>query len=96
MLDRLDAPSVAIDSGTVHIRERLIVSPATGRFRALPPETVTAEGEWVEVGQRLAEVHNGPEILPVISNFRGWLMGMLALDGQPVNTGEALFWVWNA
>lgn len=91
----IDAP-VAINDGAFGIRERLIVAPATGRFRALPPETITTEGEWVEVGQRLAEIHNGPQVVPVTSRFRGWLMGMLAMDGQPIRSGEALFWVWNA
>lgn len=84
------------DDGAIGIRERLIVAPTTGRFRALPPETITTEGEWVEVGQHLAEIQNGAEVVAVVSNFRGWLMGMLAMDGQPVTTGEALFWVWNA
>jgi biotin carboxyl carrier protein len=77
------------------MRERLVVSPSAGRFVPLPPETFTAEGEWVEPGQALAEVHIGGSKVPVRSDFRGWVMGMLALPGQPVHEGEALFWVWN-
>jgi multidrug resistance efflux pump len=29
----------------------------------------------------------------VRSPWRGWVMGMLALDNQPVKRGEALFWI---
>lgn len=75
------------------ITERVIVSPCSGRFRPLPPEVFTSEGEWVEDGQPVAEIISGTEVQTVHSNCRGWMMGMLALDGQPVRSGEALFWV---
>ena len=75
------------------ISERVIVSPRAGRFRPLPPELFTSEGEWVEVGQAVAEVASGEDVVTVNSSCRGWMMGMLALDGQPVRAGEALFWV---
>lgn len=75
------------------IRERVVPSPATGRFVPLPPETFTTEGEWVEPGQALGEVHNNSDVTPVRSAFRGWVMGSLALPGQPVHEGEALFWI---
>lgn len=77
-------------------RERLIVAPASGRFHPLPAETFTSEGEWVEPGQVLAEVKAGGRALPVVSAFRGWVMGMLGLPGQPVHQGEALFWIREA
>jgi biotin carboxyl carrier protein len=75
------------------IRERVVVSPSSGRFVPRPPEVFTTEGEWVEPGQALAEVHTGSERVPVESGFRGWVMGMLALPGQPVHEGDALFWI---
>lgn len=73
--------------------ERVIVSPCAGRFRPLSPEIFTSEGEWVEVGQAVAEVVSGNQAVTVSSSCRGWMMGMLALEGQPVRAGEALFWV---
>lgn len=76
-----------------HIRERVIVAPRTGRFRPLPPEVFTTEGEWVEPGQAIAEIAVGDDNVTVTSPFSGWMMGMLALPGQPVHAGEALFWV---
>jgi len=73
----------------------LIVAPCAGRFAPLPAETFTSEGEWVEPGQAVATIRcNGGEVA-VISSFRGWMMGMLALEGEPVHQGEALFWLWS-
>ena len=76
-----------------HMRERVIVAPCSGRFRPLPPEVFTTEGEWVEPGQAIAEITSGSANVTVTSAFRGWMMGMLALPGQPVHEGQALFWV---
>ncbi len=73
--------------------ERVVVAPCSGRFTPLPPETFTCEGEWVEPGQVVGEVRNGNGRVEVRSPFRGWMMGMLALSGQPVHEGEALFWI---
>ena len=78
---------------TTSIQERVVVAPCGGRFHSLPAEVFTSEGEWVEPGAMLAEVVSGGKKMPVRSPFRGWVMGMLALDGQPVRPGEALFWI---
>ena len=75
------------------IAERLVVAPCSGRFVPLPPETFTCEGEWVEPGQALAHVTTNTAPQPVVSGFRGWVMGMLAVPGQPVAAGDALFWI---
>ena len=83
-------------SQSLPIRERVIVAPCSGRFRPLPPETFTTEGEWVEVGQAVGEVLTGDDVTTVRSAFSGWMMGMLALSGQPVKPGEALFWLWKS
>lgn len=77
----------------IPMTERVVVSPATGRFHPCPPEVFTTEGEWVTEGQTLGEVRNGGDIIPVVSSFTGWMMGMLAIPGQPVRTGEQLFWI---
>jgi biotin carboxyl carrier protein len=75
------------------IRERVVVSPATGKFIPHPPEVFTTEGEWVTEGQTLGEITVGHESVTVISAFTGWMMGMLAIAGQPVETGDQLFWI---
>ena len=73
--------------------ERVVVAPCPGRFSPLPPEIFTSEGEWVEPGQAIGQVNTVEGRMEVRSPFRGWVMGMLALPGQPVRAGEALFWV---
>jgi biotin carboxyl carrier protein len=93
-MTEVDTQPVVADAA--NIRERVVVSPCSGRFHPLPPESFTTEGEWVEPGQVLAEVHNGETVVGVRSAFRGWVMGMLALDGQPVKDGDALLWIWSA
>jgi biotin carboxyl carrier protein len=76
-----------------HIDEKVIVAPCAGRFYPLPPEVFTTEGEWVDAGQPVGEVLVNDERRVVTSPHRGWMMGMLAVSGQPVRSGEALFWV---
>ena len=75
------------------ILERVVIAPCTGRFHPLPPEIFTTEGEWVQVGQALAEIHTGAEVVLVESAFEGWVMGMLAVPGQPINHRDPLFWI---
>ncbi len=75
------------------IRERVLISPATGKFHPQSPEVITAEGEWIEEGQVVAKIQNGTETVPVVSAFTGWMMGMLAVPGQPVQAGDHLFWI---
>lgn len=87
-----DVDVYAVPEGA-SIRERLVVAPCGGRFLPLPPETFTCEGEWVEAGQSLAHVRTNTSTEEVVAGFRGWVMGMLAIPGQPVTRGEALFWI---
>jgi biotin carboxyl carrier protein len=89
---RTDTDTFASPESTP-IDERVVVSPCSGRFAPLPPEMFTAEGEWIEPDQVVAEVRSGSSSVQVRSAFRGWMMGMLAVPGQPVKSGEALFWV---
>jgi biotin carboxyl carrier protein len=78
---------------TTTMLERVVVAPCAGRFAPMSPEDFSTDGEWVEPGQVLAEIVKAGKREPVRSPFRGWVMGMLALPGQPVHQGEALFWV---
>lgn len=80
-----DVPSIPVD--------KLVISPSNGRYVPLPAEIFTTEGEWVEVGTSLAEIHEGISRVPVISHSRGWVMRPLALPGQPVVKGQRLFWI---
>lgn len=91
-------PEILIDDHApvgepTQIRERVVVAPAPGRFRPLPAEVFTTEGEWVSPGTLMAEINEGDEVVEVRSPFAGWVMGMLAFPGHSVRRGEGLFWI---
>jgi biotin carboxyl carrier protein len=92
MLDAIDTHVVGAPEVTL-MNERVVIAPATGRFHPFPPEVFTSEGEWVRVGTPLAEIHSGSAIVRVESQFEGWVMGMLAIPGQPVTQRDPLFWI---
>ena len=85
----------ALDAGHapgehLHVSERLVVSPATGLFTPAPAsDAAGAEGEAVEVGGLLGTVGE----VEVRSPFDGWLMGMLAMQGERVTTGQPVAWL---
>jgi biotin carboxyl carrier protein len=95
MPDTIATEAFAVPEVTT-MSERIVVAPCSGRFSPLAPDVFTSEGEWVEPNQVLAEIVSGDSRTPVQSPFRGWMMGMLALNGQPVRPGEALFWIWSS
>ena len=75
------------------VPERVVVAPAVGVFRPLPPETVTAEGELVREGQELGVVEGPGLRLAVRSPFSGFLMGLLAHPGERVREGQPVAWL---
>lgn len=75
------------------VDERVIVSPATGRFGSAPPEVVTAEGELIMEGQTIGVVEGPGVSVAVRSPFRGFLMQMVAADGQRVDEGQRIAWL---
>lgn len=82
---------ILVDGSITYMTERLVIAPCTGRFVPLPPQTFTCEGEWIEAGETIAEIHVGKDVVPAVSPFSGWVMGMLVVPGQPVTENEALF-----
>ncbi|HZJ26625.1 MAG TPA: hypothetical protein VFF40_06390 [Acidimicrobiia bacterium] len=77
----------------LNVSERMIVSPASGLFEPTPPETITAEGELVRVGQAIGSVHGPGIATPVVSAFDGFLMGLLATPGERLRIGEPVAWL---
>src|SRR3954447_17986826 len=75
------------------VLERIVISPATGTFTALPPQTVTTEGEIVQRGQSLGTVHGAAGAVSIESPFTGFLMGILAAPGERVREGEPIAWL---
>lgn len=86
-------PELALAGETLSVVERLVVAPATGTFRPLLPETVTAEGEIVHAGQAIGVVEGPGLSVPVRSAFRGFLMGMLAHPGERLREGQPVAWL---
>ena len=77
----------------LRVPERLIVAPAGGVFRPLPPETVTTEGEIVAEGQAVGVVSVSGDDVVVRSAFKGWMMGLLAVEGERVREGQPVAWL---
>jgi biotin carboxyl carrier protein len=75
------------------VLERVVVSPATGTFSVLPPQTVTTEGEIVQRGQVMGTIDGPGGAVQVESPFTGFLMGVLALHGERVREGEPVAWL---
>ncbi len=79
------------------LEERVVIAPTSGKVRLPGPHETPTAGEYVLKGERLAAVRapDGTEI-PVESRFRGWVMGFLVLDGEPVSMGEPVAWLRRA
>jgi len=75
------------------VLERVVVSPATGRFTALPPQTVTTEGEIVLRGQAVGIIDGPGGAISVESPFTGFLIGLLAHPGERIREGEPVAWL---
>ncbi|MFN8036562.1 MAG: biotin/lipoyl-containing protein [Acidimicrobiia bacterium] len=85
--------TLLVQGERVHVPERIVVAPAAGLFRPLPPETVTAEGELVALGQALGVVEAPGVSVPICSPFAGFLMGMLAESGERLREGQPVAWL---
>lgn len=72
---------------------RLIVAPAAGRLRHLPPMAFHQGGEWVSAGQALAQVEQGSSLVEVRAPTGARVAGILVRDGEPVAKGQPLVWL---
>lgn len=81
---------IASDTGLCDSADRIIVSVAFGTFRPAVAEVVTAEGEWVELGQQVGTIESTQGSVVVTAPCRGWLLSMMASDGDRVRPGTAL------
>ncbi|MDQ6945856.1 MAG: ACP S-malonyltransferase [Actinomycetota bacterium] len=74
----------------LYVSERMVISPCAGVFQPTGASgAAAAEGEPIEVGTILGHVA-GTEVR---SPFAGWLMGMLALPGERVQSGQPVAWL---
>jgi [acyl-carrier-protein] S-malonyltransferase len=74
----------------LYVSERMVISPCAGVFEPTGASAAAAaEGEPIEVGTVLGRVGD----TDVRSPFAGWLMGMLALPGERVQSGQPVAWL---
>ncbi len=70
---------------------RVVVSPATGRVRLLPPQEFRGRRELVGLGQAGAVIDGGGGETTVTVPVEGILDGLLVHEGEPVHAGQPLF-----
>jgi len=69
---------------------RVVVAPAAGRLRLLPPVEFRGGHEWVEAGQPIARVDRGATSVEILAPTSGRVAAVLGLDGEPVVEGQAV------
>jgi biotin carboxyl carrier protein len=85
------SPDSMGESGTFGFR--LLVSPAAGKLRHLPPAQFHGGEEWVSPGQPVAVVEQGSVSVEVRSPIEARVAGILVRDGEPVAPGQPLVWL---
>ncbi|CAN5634498.1 hypothetical protein BH20ACT2_BH20ACT2_01420 [soil metagenome] len=73
--------------------ERVIVSPADGRYHPRRPDILTDEGEIIHAGQVIGDVERSGVQTPVSSPFTGFFMGVMADAGELVRPGQPVAWL---
>jgi len=74
----------------LYVSERMVISPCAGVFQpATAVGAAAAEGEPIEVGSVIGRIGDQE----VRSPFAGCLMGMLALPGERVQSGQPVAWL---
>ena len=75
------------------VLERVVVAPSRGVFTPFEPSNVTPDGELVEKGQAIGTIESSGEAVDVVSPFTGFLMGMIAHEGERLREGEPVAWL---
>jgi hypothetical protein len=92
--EELDHRHVATHGEHLWMDERLVCSPASGRFWKNPEEATPERGEFLLAGEVIGHVV-APDGQPVAvqSPFSGWAMGFLIPNGSPVKPSEPVLWL---
>jgi biotin carboxyl carrier protein len=69
---------------------RVVVSPAAGRLRYLPPQRFVGGAELVEAGQPVARLLAAGEEILVVAPVGGRVSSVLGIEGEPVVRGQAV------
>lgn len=92
--EELDHHHAAAHGEHLWVDERLVLSPANGRFWKEPEESAPERGEFLLAGEVIGHVV-APDGKPVAvrSPFSGWAMGFLIPNGSPVKSSEPVLWL---
>jgi biotin carboxyl carrier protein len=88
-----EAPVNLLMGETLSILERLIVAPTSGIFRGLDDRPRPNDGYAVNQGDMIGEVRSLGLSTPIRSPFAGFLIKVLAVDGERVRPGQRVAWV---
>jgi biotin carboxyl carrier protein len=89
-LEDLLMETVVSSGERLAVPERVIVAPASGRFR--PVAEAQSEQDVAEE-QVIGFIDGAGHSTPVRSPFRGFLMGLLAHAGERVREGQPVAWL---
>jgi biotin carboxyl carrier protein len=83
----------AIQGEGLTVPERVILAPASGRFRPVDGDHEATASPVVVQEQVIGFVEGIGDSTPVRSPFEGLLMGMLAHAGERVREGQPVAWL---
>jgi biotin carboxyl carrier protein len=92
-MDTLSVLEPTLAGERLNVPERVVVAPCVGRFRVGAPTTVTTEGEVITEGDVVGFIDAQGTEVAVTSAFSGWMMGLLAHDGERVREGQPVAWL---
>lgn len=75
------------------IAERLIVAPSSGVFRSLADRRRSNDGYAINPGDMIGEVRSLGVSTPIRSPFAGFLIEVLAIEGERVRPGQPVAWM---
>ena len=73
------------------VLERVVVAPSRGVFS--PHACTNIDGGLVERGQIVGTIESSGTAIEVVSPFTGYLMGMIAHEGERLREGEPVAWL---
>lgn len=74
----------------IHAADKVLIAPATGRFRTSAPSEFPAVEDFVARGDLIGFIDTGTKHVPVSSRFSGWFKSYLVVQGEPVESGQPL------